>query len=321
MMPITPFSHPTAVANPYAGYVGFAPSYMPTAAPVGQHMLPILNSSATSTAVPGFPFGTAPTALPATSYYYPPPPHPMSYIAPVTGMPMAPSPFPQQFSYPYLAGGGYGPATPFTASPGWPYGVPVATTSGPFAGATVQTNTSVPADASSSFKGDASSKDSTSPIEPKSAVLGSGSECGSNGNGLHHQHHHHHHHQGSDSESNMAFNVVCSNRAISENRQLIVKFLTDDTSEQQFRELFERFGPVENARIIYDKKTNHTKGFGFITYKHAEHAVQALRSMGGYQLHGRQLNVALTQTERKRAFSPTELAPVHPQTVTVSTST
>uniref|UniRef100_A0A7S1LG01 RRM domain-containing protein n=1 Tax=Neobodo designis TaxID=312471 RepID=A0A7S1LG01_NEODS len=110
------------------------------------------------------------------------------------------------------------------------------------------------------------------------------------------------------SASGRHFDMSASNTAVAEQRQLIVKFLTDDTSERQFRTLFEQHGPVENARIIYDRKTGHTKGFGFITYAHPADAVKALRTMGGYPLHGRQLNVALVQTERRRAFAAHEFA-------------
>ena len=53
---------------------------------------------------------------------------------------------------------------------------------------------------------------------------------------------------------------------------------------------------------------NDEKGFGFITYANPADAVKALRTMGGYPLHGRQLNVALVQTERRRAFAAHEFS-------------
>jgi len=35
-----------------------------------------------------------------------------------------------------------------------------------------------------------------------------------------------------------------------------------------FKHYFERFGPVEEAIILEDKRTHKPRGFGFITYKH-----------------------------------------------------
>jgi hypothetical protein len=313
-MGFAPFQAPMGL-SPYGAQVGLGqPFGLPSAVVAGGHFPTpihphILSSSALPTAstMSAWPPGTVgwapPTVVPGAtaplaSLYYPyAAPHPYAYGYPPS-VPMAYAP---QYAYPYPT---YMPQ-PTAAPPSWLYGTlpPLATTAGPFAGAAVQTSTiqdpsakrlSSPADANST------SGHTTSPVDAKSpSITGSGSDTA--GAGFSSAEH--------TCNSPAAFNVQCSNRAISENRQLIVKFLTDDTTEPQFRELFERFGPVENARVIYDKKTNHTKGFGFITFQRAEDAVQALRTMGGYQLHGRQLNVALAQTERKRAFANGEFSP------------
>lgn len=304
--------------SPYGAQVGLGqPFGLPSAVVSANPMLPppshqtILSSNPVplnATTVPGFgSFGWAPTPIMpaaatagtyATSYFPYAAPQAYAYAGYPPSVPVGYAP---QYAYPYTAA--YLPPPITSMVPAWPYGAmsPVATTAGPFAGAAVQTST-VQAPVERKIAPDViSATSATSPVETKTLSNGNGSGSDTNG------------HQPSDQTSNSpsadSFNVQNSNRAIGENRQLIVKFLTDDTTEQQFRDLFERFGPVQNARIIYDKKTNHTKGFGFITYQRAEDAVQALRTMGGYQLHGRQLNVALAQTERKRAFAAGEFHP------------
>jgi hypothetical protein len=260
-----------------------------------------------------------PVPVPVPVLYAAPPPAVLGYPYPYGAYPHVHPPYaaPAFGGYPPYAAAPY----PFGAAPlsaaAWPYLAPMASTAGSYAGAAVVPTGMYPPMVASPLDprafaaglttpaNDSSSVKTTSPTEPRPTQLlpTNSSESESvDGNGSGHAHSNHGGAGASNSRTGH-FNVALSNRAILENRQLIVKFLTDKTSETQFRDLFETHGAVENARIIYDKKTGHTKGFGFITYVRAADAVKALRTMGGYHLHERQLNVALAQTERKRAFS------------------
>lgn len=268
--------HPAAYgAAPPANVAQFAPPY---AHPGGSQQAasgPMPSTSPMPMTHSGAPY-------PYPYPYAPPPMHYPAGIAP----PMFPGAYPGYHGYSPMGGS------------------PVPSTAGPYAGAAVQTSTQKSGNGNGGSSGSqTSSADEKSPAAGH-ATSGWGSDGNSNSNAPGHSAS-----ARGGASFDGAFDASCSNRAITESRQLVVKFLTDDTNEKQFRELFERFGPVENARIIYDRKTQHTKGFGFITFRRAEHAVQALRTMGGYHLHGRQLNVALAQTERKRGFSSQELAP------------
>jgi hypothetical protein len=86
-----------------------------------------------------------------------------------------------------------------------------------------------------------------------------------------------------------------------ERRQLIVKFLTQETTEVELRRLFARVGPVEHVRIICDRATGRTKGYGFVDFTNSADAVLAVKKLRGYPLCGKRLKVSFVSTLRRDA--------------------
>ena len=60
--------------------------------------------------------------------------------------------------------------------------------------------------------------------------------------------------------------------------------------DQDLRELFEAFGEVTSAKIIMDKATNRSRGFGFVEVPDGS-ARAVIAALHGSQLHGRTLKV------------------------------
>jgi RNA recognition motif-containing protein len=71
---------------------------------------------------------------------------------------------------------------------------------------------------------------------------------------------------------------------------------TDDTS---LRTAFEEFGPVTDAKVILDRDTGRSRGFGFVTYADDESATEAIAGLDGQELDGRRIRVSIAQ-ERER---------------------
>ncbi|GAV64050.1 RRM_1 domain-containing protein, partial [Cephalotus follicularis] len=65
--------------------------------------------------------------------------------------------------------------------------------------------------------------------------------------------------------------------ADSTQRKLFVRGLGWDTTTDNLRNLFSAFGELEEAVVILDKQTNKSKGYGFVTYKHVDGALLALK--------------------------------------------
>jgi len=64
-----------------------------------------------------------------------------------------------------------------------------------------------------------------------------------------------------------------------------------DLSEDELRELFETYGEVSSVRIITDKFTGRSKGFGFVEMSDSEAANQAIEELNGTEIKGRTIRV------------------------------
>jgi len=76
--------------------------------------------------------------------------------------------------------------------------------------------------------------------------------------------------------------------------------LARQVTDEELRQAFEEFGQVAEARIIMDKFSGESKGFGFVEMPSKEEAEKAIEEMNGKDLKGRELNVneARPKTDR-----------------------
>lgn len=62
-------------------------------------------------------------------------------------------------------------------------------------------------------------------------------------------------------------------------------------TDESLSEAFAQFGTVESSKIIFDRDTGRSKGFGFVEMASAEEADEAINKMNGQQRGGRSLTV------------------------------
>lgn len=67
--------------------------------------------------------------------------------------------------------------------------------------------------------------------------------------------------------------------------------LSFDVTENDLKELFTPFGQVTAARLIMDKYSGKTKGFGFVEMPSKEEAQKAIAGLNGKDLKGRAITV------------------------------
>ena len=72
--------------------------------------------------------------------------------------------------------------------------------------------------------------------------------------------------------------------------KLYVGNLPYNISDDQLRDVFARFGTPESARVITDRDSGQSKGFGFVEFSDDEQAKAAL-SLNGTEFGGRSLTV------------------------------
>jgi len=76
--------------------------------------------------------------------------------------------------------------------------------------------------------------------------------------------------------------------------------LPHKATEDELRQAFEEFGQVTEVRLIMDKFSGESKGFGFVEMPSKDEAEKAIEKMNGKELMGRALNVneARPKTDR-----------------------
>ncbi|CAI8602612.1 unnamed protein product [Vicia faba] len=66
--------------------------------------------------------------------------------------------------------------------------------------------------------------------------------------------------------------------------------------------LFQEQGKVIEARVVYDRESGRSKGFGFVTYGSAEEVSGAIEFLDGADLNGRAIRVSPAESRPKRDF-------------------
>jgi len=67
--------------------------------------------------------------------------------------------------------------------------------------------------------------------------------------------------------------------------------LSHDVTDEDLRQEFETFGQVESAKVIKDKFSGESRGFGFVEMPSKEEATAAISGMEERELKGRKINV------------------------------
>src|SRR4030043_525484 len=85
-------------------------------------------------------------------------------------------------------------------------------------------------------------------------------------------------------------------------KKLYVGSISFDATEESLRDLFSSIGEVESVKIITDRDTGRSKGFGFIEMSSEEDAKKAIEQLNGTKFMERDLivNEARPQQPRER---------------------
>ena len=74
-------------------------------------------------------------------------------------------------------------------------------------------------------------------------------------------------------------------------KKLFVGGLSWDTNDDSLRRAFESFGEVAEAKVITDRDTSRSRGFGFVTFTEDDDGRKAIEMLDGSQLDGRSIKV------------------------------
>lgn len=82
---------------------------------------------------------------------------------------------------------------------------------------------------------------------------------------------------------------------------LYVGGLSYESNEESLREVFRAYGEIVAVKIIYDRDSRESRGFGFVTFTNSRAAVTAIHNVDGAQIEGRTVRVNEVRKNLQRA--------------------
>lgn len=83
--------------------------------------------------------------------------------------------------------------------------------------------------------------------------------------------------------------------------RLYVGNLSFNTTEESLRQAFSTFGEVVEAKVVNDRDTGRSRGFGFVSMGNDSEAQRAIAEMNGADLDGRALRVNEAEERKPRS--------------------
>jgi RNA recognition motif-containing protein len=83
-------------------------------------------------------------------------------------------------------------------------------------------------------------------------------------------------------------------------QNLFIGSLAYATTDDSLKAFFETIGPVVSARVITDRDSGRSKGFGFVEFEKDEDNQKAVDQLNGKELDGRTINVSLARPKEDR---------------------
>jgi RNA recognition motif-containing protein len=83
-----------------------------------------------------------------------------------------------------------------------------------------------------------------------------------------------------------------------ETNKLFVWSISWNLDWQELKEAFSKFGEVTYVKVVKDRETGRSKGFGFVEFANIEDAKNAKEAMDGQELDGRAIKVDFAQDKK-----------------------
>ena len=82
---------------------------------------------------------------------------------------------------------------------------------------------------------------------------------------------------------------------------MYVSNLSFHTTDDDLKVLFEKFGAVSSAKVIVDRESGRSRGFGFVEMPDEEAAQKAIHELDGATVNGRAIKVNVARPKEERA--------------------
>lgn len=83
-------------------------------------------------------------------------------------------------------------------------------------------------------------------------------------------------------------------------QNLFIGSLAYATTDDSLKAFFEEIGEVSSARVVMDRESGRSKGFGFVEFADEANNQKAIDQLNGKELDGRPINVSLARPKEDR---------------------
>ena len=82
---------------------------------------------------------------------------------------------------------------------------------------------------------------------------------------------------------------------------IYVSNLSFNTSDAELHELFSKFGEVSSAKVIMDRESGRSRGFGFVEMPSTEEGKEAMLGLNNKEVEGRAMSVSVAREREERS--------------------
>lgn len=76
---------------------------------------------------------------------------------------------------------------------------------------------------------------------------------------------------------------------------LIVNYLPQQMSDEEFENLFKKFGSMKSCKIVRNRVSGYSYGFGFVDFESHDQALKAIEELNGHELDNKKIKVAFAR--------------------------